>query len=241
MNKSDIKSGNVFAVPLLMDFGFAYVKLIQSEDCIPKPPHMVRLVKLYNRFDNEVDLSVNLDYFETDDILIAPIMLNGTPQLRGNDKWIHLGDCKLTEEDKTVPHIHEAYQGGVYQKDYIDQLEGKGAIYCLTELGISGENKIAEQFSQVRHLRSNIYSSAKGIQIQLTFFWMDRLGHSSDHLSGIDGVKDFVLNWGANIIRSNNYDISDMPKVERLKMKKGLPPTQSKANSVPPSSTDQHI
>jgi len=217
MNKSDIRSGNVFAVPLLQDFGYAYVKLIEAKDCVPIPTHYRRLVKLYNRFEKQLSLNVDLQYFETDDILIAPIILGGTPPLRGKDKWIYLGDCNLTDEDRTVPHVHEAYQGGVYHKDYLDLLESKGSITYLTE---EGERRTVKHFSHVRHLRSYIHSSALGVQSELSIFWMDRLGHSFDRSKGTNGLKDYQLNWGANIIRSNSYDISAMPKVERLRIKK---------------------
>ena len=215
MNKSDIKSGNVFAVPLLQDFGYAYVKLIQAEDCVPRPTHYKRLLKMYNRFEKQLNLNIDLKYFETDDILLAPIILSGTPPLRGKDKWIHLGDSKLTEEDRSVPHFHEAYQGGVYQKAYTDLLESKGSITYFTEEGV---RRPVKHFSQVQHLRSYIHSSALGVQCQLSVFWMDRLGYAFEPKEE-KGLKDYQWTWGTNIIRSNNFDISDMPKVKRLKVK----------------------
>lgn len=226
MNKADIKSGAIFEIPLDKDFGFGYVKLVFQEDIITDCLRKDIYVKIYNLFqeDSMNKSDFNSELFETDDLLLFPMLLMGAPRLRGNKKWRFLGFSKLTDEDKTAPdYVQVGMMSPLTQKKISNECDteyGCRVVFGNEKNGKNGKSfEYIKDFNRINHLGQWQHTNSDGIRMILTMTWMkNKSKNIRDYYSEEDYKNDFWLEYAQNIVETSDFDFSKVTFDGRLKV-----------------------
>lgn len=111
-SRKDIRTGIVMEIPLKNKFGFGYVRLIFSEEINQNVDNNL-IVKVYDKYSKEsIKENFQISEFKNDNLLIYPLLLSSYPKLRGDNKWVKLGEIELTEEDKILPDFIQNWKFG---------------------------------------------------------------------------------------------------------------------------------
>jgi len=219
MKKSDIKTGAIFEVPLAKNFGFGYVKIIFSKDIQPQYfDHLI--VKAYNIYSKEKlnEISFNKEIFESDDLLLFPLLMMGLPYIKGEKKWFFKGYAELTEEDKIIPDfIHIMKQPPSY-----DFVEAKCSSEngCMIVRNFQNKRIQIKDYESIKHLGFWNLATPVALQNLLTMVWMkfnnvDIL----DFYKKSDFDKNFWLEYTYNFVMDNDLDFRNIRFDGRLKVK----------------------
>lgn len=220
-NRKDLISGSVMEIPLDKNKGYAYVKLIQIQKLSPDS-FGTFIVKVYDKFSAH-SIEKGQFYpkeFETDNLLVYPLLLNNFPPLRGEIKWKLLGYSGLTIEDGIIPdYILDSNFGGISKLE-LKEMCIKSKYGCGIIRNFENKAKFTRDFDSVCHLGIWSHYSSHGLRMLLTMIWIVKNGSI---ISDIYSDKDFQNNYWGRIFKDQvlkrEIDFRKVPRKNRFRAK----------------------
>ena len=216
MKKSDIKTGSIFEIPLEKQFGYAYVKLIFSKDIQPdffehiiiKPYNLLRTYPMgKEEFDSKM--------FETDDLLMFPLLSWGLPNIRGAKKWTLKGFSQITSEDKIIPDFIDSGMEPINRESLQNECTSYG---CSLVRNFQDKRIVSKEYESLKYLGTWEHASPVGIKILLTMIWMKyQKENILDYYSETDFEENFWLSHIYNKVTLNDIDFRNIKIEGRLK------------------------
>lgn len=221
MKKTDIKTGAILEIPLEKGYGYGYVKLIFSKDIQPDLIHFP-IIKVYNLFRNQ---RLNKDefnsiFFETDKLVMFPLLMLGFPIFRSKFKWDIKGYAELTEEDEVIPDYLNIEIGKEFSQSTI-KVETESENGCLLIRNFQVVPTPVRDFELIKHVGQFFPYSPKGIKKMISMYWMNQNGEAiknyyTDEEFNTNGLNKLIHN---NIMINNNIEFLKSKKNRRLKSK----------------------
>ncbi|WP_207420064.1 Imm26 family immunity protein [Desertivirga brevis] len=146
MARTRIKNGNIYAITLPGDLGFAYAKCIKLLEIYPDCSYPI-LIRVYNY--RTPTLTTNLEKFIYKDLILCPLLIAGISPAVREGSWILVGHVPVTEEETIIPH---------YKRGEPDDKPKNW--YYVPEAAIN--KKVKTQFDAVKHLET---LGAKGSEL----------------------------------------------------------------------------
>ena len=158
--------------------------------------------------------------FESDDLLLFPLLLNGFPKIRGEKKWTVKGKSMLTNEDRVIPDFIDL---GFMQP--LTQESIKKA--CNSEYGcrvVVSENdtgfEYIKNFEKIKHLGKWQHVGPDGIRLILTMAWMKKYNENiSNYYPQADIDKNFWIPFAYREVIECDMDFSSIKFEGRLNIK----------------------
>lgn len=220
MKKSEIISGSILEVPLEKDYGYGYIKLIFSDDLLPSR-NIDRIVKPYNLFRSEsLDKSDFIkEIFETDDLVMYPLLMIDFPNVRGEHKWIFKGIADLTEEDRIIPdYLNIGMHRKFCSKTILEETNSE--FGCALVRDFQDKRIYTKEYEKIKHIGQFIHSSSRAIRSLLTMFWMDKRKDSiKEFYTKSEFEKDFWLRFTYRKIVDYDLDFTQINCKDRMRPK----------------------
>ena len=106
-----IEEKNIYAVPLLKNIGYGYIKnyWVSNSETLEEIQvsgglYAINLIMVYNKFSKNLIASFDGKDCEW---LTLPLLLRGRERVRGSDKWIPIEKNILSEEDFVIPEFRK--------------------------------------------------------------------------------------------------------------------------------------
>jgi hypothetical protein len=220
MGKADFKTGALLEIPLEKEYGYGYAKLIFSEDI---QPNLINLpiIKVYNRFSKERINESEFDriIFESDDLVMYPLLMIGYPTFRGKLKWIIKRNSELTAEDKVIPDYLKIEMKRSFCQSIIQQ-EAESKNGCLLVRNFQSETIPIKDINLIAHVGQWIHYPPKGIRKLISMFWINQNGESISEYYTEEELK--TNEWNKIIynktINNNNIEFINAKGKRRLKV-----------------------
>ena len=140
------KQGDIIAIPLLHNLGYAYAKIILPHEFIKCDEQIMLKVFDYRSESivKDIEVTTNQDFF------INPLLLAGTPRLRGGNKCTIIGNTNLKEEDFVIPDFKEHPK--IYEecRKFTNESEMSAMWFIAKNLQVIWNEKY--DYNAVRHL-----------------------------------------------------------------------------------------
>lgn len=134
-----LESGNIYEIPLANSWGYGYCRYINVSNLIGRAfgSHMIEVFD----FCSENPFR-DIDYFKSVDLLFGSVFLNGTPRIKGDNKWIYLGniyrEIELPEfkTNNKIPFFHD----------------DESLIFPWFVVNYKNNTKIEKEYFKIKHL-----------------------------------------------------------------------------------------
>ncbi|MEZ4989489.1 MAG: hypothetical protein R2824_03730 [Saprospiraceae bacterium] len=204
-------------VPLERGIGSGYVKLIWSQE-IDSTLNENLIVKVYDKFSPKSEAYIfDNNEFETDNLLIYPLLLNSYPPLRGPDKWEFLGWAELTEEDYIVPDFISIGQFGEINPINLMNECGNTKRGCSVRRNFRNDVLFTKDFESIKHMSRWLHFAPRSVTEIITMNLIKlKWDEIEPHLNSMDAELTFWLNIMKNKASKRNLDIRGLQKVKRM-------------------------
>ena len=222
MKKTDIISGSILEIPLDKGFGYGYVKIIFLQDVKPDCRLDQAIIKPYNIFrkDPLPNDEFKSALFETDDLLLFPLLLNGFPKIRGDKKWVLKGNSALTDEDKIIPDfIDLGFMKPLTRESIRDACNSEYGCRVIVENDKGFE--YVNSFERIQHLGKWQHVNPDGIRLILTMTWMKKHNEDiSSYYTQSDIDDNFWIPFAYREVVESDIEFSSSKFPGRLNIKK---------------------
>lgn len=192
METEKVIVGTVWEVPLELDLGYGYLKLIDS--CYLDSWGWLVYIYDLNRRDQWKGKDIST--FNDIDYLTSPLLGFHNPPQRGEKRWKKLGILPLLNEECLLPEFK------AYQNKLLSPHEQKWSV----TIGGSAQyaNKYGDRdYETVKHLGCFGHKSLRVFSHRVTMEWLRKLGMDYNYYEANEVDSDFI--------RNQKYEISITP------------------------------
>ncbi|MEJ8819926.1 Imm26 family immunity protein [Lacibacter sp. H407] len=166
-------SGDIYEVPLLKSYGFCYVKLIKYE-LIFNDVHIIKvLVNPLNRFD-KTRLKNIKELEKISEYAFSPILLLGSPKLRGENSWRFITNVALTNSELLIPDFKITYE----INDLFNSTKSFSDLQWYKVAQLNASNSTKSKYNEVRELGFFSEMNCLLIIYKLTILWILQNGRN---------------------------------------------------------------
>lgn len=219
-SRKDLVSGSIMKIPLEKGIGFGYVKLIWSQEIDPELSTNL-IVKVYDKFSPRSE-PTNFDpgEFETDHLLIYPLLLSTYPPLRGKGKWEFLGLADLSEEDWIMPDFISAGQFGEISPQNLMIECTRTKRGCAIRRNFENKVLFTTDFESIKHMSRWKHLGPEATTSVIT---MSQINLKWDEIEPYLDSKDPGLLFWVEVLKKKaskrNLDIRNLRKGDRMRAK----------------------
>jgi hypothetical protein len=181
-----LQQGCLVEIPLLKDCGYAYAKIILPYQFnIEASRCLILKVFDYHR-DTTIDIkTINfIEDFNSYDLLTNPLLLLGTPKLRGKDKCKILGYLPLRDEDFILPDFKIPFGKGILISEYEDSIP---EWFVVSNLDVNKAYKRGVfPYEKVKHLEIWQHNSYYSLRMRITMEWLRKEGKKIEDYFDLD-------------------------------------------------------
>lgn len=198
-----MRTGDVYALPLIPKLGYGYVRFIKAKD-FEANPLVSLLIQPFGFCSKEIISSISI----LDGIgqLTGELLLVGSIPKSGEGKWVKIGNIKLPS-NYAIPHFKDCYRFSIEIED-----EEKIPFWEVV-VGTDVDNRVKVPYHQLKHLEIYEQKSADLIAKRIS---MELLRKKNLKLEDYFDVTDSVVKAE---IRAVNRSIPYYELEENLKGK----------------------
>jgi hypothetical protein len=187
IKKSEITHGAIFAIPLWLEMGFFYGKMLFGSNLKNEFSYKRDVfIKVYDLYTEDLREDFGPDFFKEKELFTYPFILAGFPKMRGKNCWKFLRHDPIYEEDEIIP---DYWQPGMIGELNIPSDKEYGIVKC----GNLDHRREYFPYYRIKHLPIHRLKSHDGISLYLTFDWLKRNDKDMDasfvYKDGLDEKK----------------------------------------------------